>query len=278
MTTFGPFRAVLLDWAGTTVDYGSCAPATVFLEIFRRKGVVITTTEAREPMGRAKHDHIATIAAMPRVRDLWRQVHGRDPAPSDVDEMYRDFLPLQKEVLSRGSDVIPGVPEAIARCRAMGLRIGSSTGYTRELMEVVAPVAATGGYVPDVIVCSDDVPAGRPAPWLNFRAAERLGVFPMSQLLVVDDTPVGITAGLNAGCCTVAVSQTGNVLGMSLSEIQALPPEQLEGRLQAISANFRAMGAHHVIPSVAALPALIQSLHTGTESRRQDVGRSSVAS
>lgn len=256
----GPFRAVLFDWAGTTVDYGSRAPASVFVEIFRRRGVAITSAEAREPMGRAKRDHIATIAAMPRVQDLWISVHGRAPTVSDVDAMYHEFLPLQKEVLAQGSEIIPGVLDAVAKCRAMGLKIGSTTGYTRELMEVVAPLAAQGGYSPDVILCPDDVPAGRPAPWLNFRAAEQLGVYPMSQIVVVDDTPVGIAAGLNAGCCTVAVSQTGNALGLSLEEVQALSAEDLNARLMSITKDFQASGAHHVIRSVADLPELLESL------------------
>lgn len=52
--------------------------------------------------------------------------------------------------------------------------IGSSTGYTQELMEIVAPIAALRGYAPDVMVCADDVPAGRPAPWLNILNLGRL--------------------------------------------------------------------------------------------------------
>lgn len=261
MLSAGPLLAILFDWAGTTIDYGSRAPAAVFVEIFNRRGVVITTAEAREPMGRAKHDHLAAIAAMPRVQALWRDIHGCNPSPADIDDMYQEFLPLQKEVLAHGSDVIPGVPEAVAECRAMGLKIGSSTGYTRELMEVVAPLAKLGGYEPDVILCPDDVSAGRPAPWLNFRAAEHLGVYPMNRVLVVDDTPVGIAAGLNAGCLAVAVSQTGNALGLSYDEVAALPTDELDKRLETISRQFRDVGAHHVIRSVAELPGWLHELN-----------------
>src|SRR5262249_32353194 len=147
-----PFRAVILDWAGTTVDYGSRAPAEVFVEIFHRKGIEITVAEARGPMGMAKRDHLASIAALPRVAELWRERYRRPADESDIEGMYEEFLPLQKQKLIEGSDVIPGVPEAVAECRRLGLKIGSSTGYTRELMEVVAPIAARGGYTPDVII------------------------------------------------------------------------------------------------------------------------------
>jgi len=249
-----PFKAVIFDWAGTTVDYGSRAPLQVFVEIFHRRGIEITVDEARGPMGRAKRDHIATIAALPRVAALWRGLYGREPVERDVQAMYDEFLPLQKETLSRsGSEVIPGVPQAVAELRRRGLRIGSTTGYTRELMDVVAPLAARGGFSPDVIVCSDDVSAGRPAPWMNFRAAEQLGVYPMHSVVVVDDTPVGIAAGRNAGAFTVAVSETGNALGLSLSEVAALSSGELQIRLTEIERQFQAARAHFVTRSVADL-------------------------
>lgn len=256
-----PLQAVLLDWAGTTVDFGSRAPTKVFIEIFRQRGVDITAEEARGPMGRAKRDHIAAVAAVPRVKEAWTSQHGKPPVDADIQAMYDDFLPLQKETLGSGSDVIPGVAEAINDCRRMGLAIGSTTGYTRELMEVVAPIAAAGGYVPDVLICSDDVSAGRPAPWMNLHAAEQLGVYPLSSIVVVDDTPVGITAGLNAGCWTVAVSETGNALGLSAQEVAELDEQQLANRLSEIGRKFLEIGAHVVIRSVSELPELLRRIN-----------------
>lgn len=258
-----PIAAVLLDWAGTTVDHGSRAPAAVFVEIFRRRGVEITVAEARGPMGRAKFDHIAAVAALPRVADAWRRGHGRPPERADVEAMYHEFLPLQLEVLARETVVIPGVVAAVSACRALGVRIGSTTGYTRALMDVVAPLAAVQGYAPDVIVCADDVPRGRPAPWMNLRAAEALDAWPLHRVIAVDDTPVGIEAGANAGCITVAVTRTGNALGLSAEEVEALPPPELAGRLAAIATEFQAAGADHVIESVADLPALVRALAAG---------------
>lgn len=249
--------AVILDWAGTTVDYGSCGPAAVFREIFAGQGVPVTVAEAREPMGRAKRDHIATVTRMPRVAEAWRQHHGAACSEADIDRMYADFLPLQKRILAERSSVIPGVADAIARLRTMGLLIGSSTGYTRELMDVIEPIAATQGYRPDVICTADEVPAGRPEPWLNQLVAKRLGVPLSKAIVVVDDTPVGIEAGLRAGATTVAVSRTGNMLGLDEGEVAMLPADELVARLQGITEQFQALGAHHVIESVADLPALL---------------------
>jgi len=251
----GSIQAVILDWAGTTVDYGSRAPTKVFVEIFRRRGIEITEAEARGPMGSAKRDHIAAVAGLPRISAQWKELYGHEPTDQDLQTIYDEFLPLQKETLAKsGAEVIAGVPEAIAELRRRGIKIGSTTGYTRELMEVVAPIAARGGYAPDSIVCSDDVAAGRPAPWMNFRAAEMLGVYPLSATLVVDDTPLGIAAGWNAGAWTVAVSQTGNALGLSPAEAARLSAAELQSRLSAIEDEFRAADAHFVLRSVAELP------------------------
>ncbi len=260
MTPQLPIRGVILDWAGTTVDYGSLAPTQVFVEIFRQRGVEITVAEARGPMGRAKPDHIAAIAHLPRVSALWLARYGREPSAEDLQAMYTDFLPLQKATLAKKCDVIPGVPAAIAELRSRGLKIGSSTGYTRELMEVVQPLAALAGYAPDVCICADDVPAGRPAPWMNFLNAQRMNVYPMASIIVVDDTPVGIEAALNAGAFAVAVSQTGNALGLSAEAVARLSPTTLSEKLLTIEAEFKKAGAHAVIPSVAELPRLLARL------------------
>lgn len=259
MGRFTELQAVIFDWAGTTVDYGSLCPARVFIEIFRRRGVELTVEEARGPMGRAKHEHIALVAALPRVAQLWERHHGRPVTPADVLDMYHEFLPLQKQILAAGSSVISGVPEVIGWLRRQGLRIGSSTGYTRELMDVVCPLAESQGFVPDVTVCSDEVPAGRPAPWLNLKVAQQLQVFPLHQIAIVDDTAVGIEAGRNAGMLTIAVSQTGNMLGLSADEVADLPAAILQERLKEIETQFLSLGADYVIRSVAELPALLMS-------------------
>ena len=65
--TTGRIRAVLFDWAGTTVDHGSRAPVEVVVEVFRRAGVAVTDAEARAPMGRAKREHLDAVLSTPRV-------------------------------------------------------------------------------------------------------------------------------------------------------------------------------------------------------------------
>jgi phosphonoacetaldehyde hydrolase len=254
-------RAVLVDWAGTTIDYGSRAPTSVFLEIFSQSGIGITAEEARGPMGMAKREHIATLLQLTRIAKAWKEQFGQSADDADVDRLYEQFLPLQRATLANHCDLIPGVVETIDILRRAGIRIGSTTGYTRHLMDVVEPIAAEHGYAPDVVICSDEVAAGRPAPWSNFRAAERLGVYPVSEIVVVDDTVAGIEAGRNGGMWTVAVTQTGNALGLSQAEVNALSPPELARRLAAAESQFFAAGAHYCLRSIADLPRLLASFH-----------------
>lgn len=253
-------KAVIFDWAGTTVDHGSRAPARVFVEIFERCGVPITEAEARGPMGRAKRDHIAAIMALPRVSAAWREKHSAVPTETDIDALYNDFLPLQLASLAGHGDVIPGVPEVVAECRRRGLRIGGTTGYTRPLMDVLEPIARANGYAPDVSICADDVTSGRPAPWMLFLAAERLGVYPMSRVVAVDDTPVGIEAGRNAGAWTIGVSRTGNGLGLTREEVDRLERRDLEARIATVTADLKRAGAHYVLESVADLTLVLDRI------------------
>jgi len=250
------FRGVLFDWAGTTIDFGSLAPVAVVRAVFQEFGIEVTEAEARQPMGKAKIDHLREVLLMPRVANLWNDLH---PPPADetaIRQIYTRFLELQKAVLSKHCDLIPGVLEFVEYLRSQGIRIGSSTGYTRELMDVVCPLVAASGYQPDATVCSDEVTAGRPAPWSNFLAAERIGVYPMSQILVVDDSIAGIQAGKNAGCISVAVTTTGNPFGKTLSQFQQMSDGEIADLHYQAQSDFYSVGADLVVESVAKLHEL----------------------
>ncbi len=253
----GPVQAVLFDWAGTTVDYGCRAPTEVFRRVFAQTGVEVTVAEARGPMGTYKKDHIRALLQMPAVAARWQAVHSRMPEESDVERLYAQFEPLQIACVTQYADLIPGTRETVELLRSRGIRIGSSTGYTAAMMEPLVAAARDRGYSPDAIVTMSDVPAGRPAPWMCFENARRLSVYPMDGVVVVDDTPVGIEAGLNAGTWTVAVVRTGNELGLSPDEIAALDADDLQLKLDHAAARLAKAGAHYVLDSIAELPACI---------------------
>lgn len=258
--TFTHLKAVVFDWAGTMVDHGSKAPMGVFQRAFAHFGVDISIDEARGPMGMAKRDHISTLMRLPRIAAQWEEVHGRAPGEADIDAIYDVFVPLNVEVVTDFADLIPGAAETAAHLRAAGLKIGSTTGYTREIMAPLLPRAAAQGYAPDNLVCAGDLPAGRPTPLMMYKTFLDLGVWPAAAVVKVDDTEVGVAEGLNAGCWSVGVALTGNVFGLDADETDALSDDELEARRAEAYGKLTRAGAHFVIDSVADLPDVLDEI------------------
>jgi phosphonoacetaldehyde hydrolase len=200
---------------------------------------------------------VRLMLAMEPVSEQWLRLHGRAPAPEDVEQLYREFIPLQKEIIEHHNDVIPGVAQTVSWLRKHGIAIGSTTGYTREMMTLLRPQAAAAGFSPESTVCADEVPAGRPAPWMAITSAMQLGVYPMEACVKVGDTVVDIAEGLNAGMWAVGVTKTGNELGLTRAEVEALPGSDLASRLQAASDRLLQAGAHYTVEEVADLSAII---------------------
>jgi phosphonoacetaldehyde hydrolase len=258
-------KAVILDWAGTVLDHGSRAPMGAFVEAFARFGVTISIADARGPMGMAKRDHIRLVGTAPAVAAAWRAKHGRDFDEAAIDAIFDVFEPLNVAAVEAHSAIIPGVRDALGWCTARGIRIGSTTGYTRPIMEVLAPLAAAAGYVPDNIVCAGDLAAGRPSPLMMYRCFADLGVWPAAAVVKVDDTEPGIAEGLAAGSWTVGVTLTGNGVGLSAEELAALPEGERAALREAAAAPLLAAGAHLVIDSVADLPGAVAALSARAE-------------
>jgi len=256
----GPIEAVLLDWAGTTMDFGCMAPAVVFVEVFKRKKVPITVEEARAPMGAHKRVHIQRITELESVRRRWRETHGRLPDENDVNAMFAEFVPLQLECLSTYSALIPGTLEVVAKLRSRGIKIGSTTGYLTEMMKINFDDAKRQGYEPDATVCAADVPAGRPYPHMCLQNVIKLGVSTVQACVKIDDTIPGIEEGLNAGMWTIGLAVSGNEVGLMLDQWQALPkPEQEAKRARAYTRMWQC-GAHYVVDTIAQIMPCIEDI------------------
>jgi len=258
----GPVKAVILDWAGTTVDYGCMAPAVVFIEVFKRRNVPITMPQAREPMGAHKKVHIRMISKIEAVERLWERVYGRMPSEEDVDSMFDDFVPLQLQCLADYADLVPGTLEAVTDFRRRGLKIGSTTGYTTEMMQLLLAEAKKRGYEPDCSVCASQVPAGRPHPWMCLQNAINLQTYPMESFVKVGDTLPDIAEGLNAGMWTIGLAKTGNEMGLIEQEVNALPLGEREARLARAYQRMVQAGAHYVVDSIGDVPPILDGINT----------------
>ncbi len=256
----GTVQAVILDWAGTTVDFGSFAPTAVFLRLFEERGVTITPADARSGMGLMKKDHLRTILARPSVAAVWEAKHGAPASEADIDSLFEAFVPLQIAVLKDFAEPIPGCLGTIEELRERGIKIGSTTGYVRSMMDVLMPVAAQKGYAPDFVVCPDEVPAGRPFPWMLYQNLIQLGVYPVESVVKVGDTLIDIEEGLNAGVWTVGLSQTGNLLGLTEDEFNDLTVDEQDQALIKAEDQLNRAGAHFVIEGIWDLPFVLNEI------------------
>jgi phosphonoacetaldehyde hydrolase len=250
-------KAVIFDWAGTVVDFGSLAPMGAFVATFAEFGVEVSIEEARGPMGMAKRPHVAAILALPRVAAAWAEKHGRSPTAADIDAVHDAFVPRNIAVAAAHADLIPGVAQTVKFLRAEGLRIGSSTGYTREIMAKITPRAAEQGFAPDSLVCAGDTIEGRPSPLMFYKGLIDMGVWPAWSAIKVDDTTVGVAEGINAGAWSIGVAVSGNAFGLSLADAKALAPEEFLSRRARAYDSLYAAGAHEVIDTVADLAPVV---------------------
>jgi phosphonoacetaldehyde hydrolase len=177
-----------------------------------------------------------------------------------VDRVYEVFVPMNEKVVADYAALVPGAAEAVAALRSKGLKIGSTTGYTRSIMENVLPVAAKQGYAPDNLVCADDLPEGRPGPLGMYKCFIDLVVHPPAAVIKVDDTEPGIGEGVAAGCLTVGVTLSGNYVGKTLDELSAMSEAEIAPLRDAAASKLLAAGADHVIDTIADLPALVDRL------------------
>lgn len=253
-------RALVLDWAGTTVDFGSLAPARTIQQVFESIGISLSEDEVRRDMGLAKKDHIASILSMPRVRDAWLAVRGSLPTPDEADVLYEMFVPLQLSCIAEYSALIPGVVESVQRFRKRGLKIGSTTGYTRAMLDLLVETSAKAGYEPDCNICPEDVGSSRPGPFMLYENAIRLRVYPMAAIAKVGDTPADIHEGLNAGAWSIGVAATGNAVGLSYEEFQELPARERDARVANARAQLQRAGAHYVVDALADLDTVLDDI------------------
>lgn len=253
---------VIMDWAGTAVDFGCFAPLNAFLKVFsEEKGIDITYRQAREPMGLLKIDHIKAILNMPEVNDKFRARYGRDWNMDDVNEMYQSFEKHLFASLKNFTTPIPGVLDIIRLLREDGLKIGSTTGYTQAMMDVVRPGAAAKGYVVDNLVTPDDVPAGRPAPYMIYKNMIDLAIPSVDNVVKVGDTIADIKEGVNAKVWTVGLITGSNEMGLSEEEYNRRSADELVGLKHEVRERMLAAGAHFVLDNITELPACIEKIN-----------------
>lgn len=250
-----------MDWAGTAIDYGCFAPVAAFVNSFKAIGAPVTPEETRQHMGLTKIEEIRTLFAIPHVAADFRKENGHDCSEADVQNCYEHFQKALFTTLVSYAVPIPDVVETVAKLRADGIKVGSTTGYTRPMMDIVMPAAANLGYAVDHCATADGKPGGRPKPYMIYENLCRLDVSCRRSAIKVGDTIADIREGVNAGTWSVGVLLGSNELGLTQQETAAMAPAELSSRMAGARWNMLAAGADYVIDSIAQLPQLIKCVN-----------------
>ncbi len=254
-------RAVVFDWAGTIVDFGSLAPMGAFVRLFANHGITISIAQARVPMGLPKLAHIEALGAMPEIAAQWQRAKGHTFGSQDAAALLQEFVPMSAASALEYSDFIPGFLDIYAWLQQYNIGVATTTGYTRFIMEPLIAKAARAGFIPARTICCDDVAHSRPSPIGMQECMATLGLTGHSAAVVkVDDTGPGLQEGINAGCWTVGVAASGNALGWSWDQWVHASEDEREHALVEARATLRDAGAHVVVDSVADLPAALSAI------------------
>ena len=248
MTEKQQIKMVVFDWAGTTTDFGSQAPVDVFDRTFRQKGLVFTKAEINALMGMEKKAHIKTMLSTEKGRKLWEDAYSRSWNEDDIEDVYQCKL-------------IPGVKETVEKLREMGLKIGSTTGYTSEMMQYVLPVAKEQGYEPDCCVTPDVTEYSRPTPFMVFECMRQLNVYPPKLVVKAGDTVMDILEGKNAGAWSVGIIKGSNVVGLNEAEYNALDEQAKKELHEKAKKIYLDAGADYVIEDITELPEVIAKIN-----------------
>jgi len=243
-------KAVIFDWAGTIIDYGCIAPTQVFIEVFRKKDIILSMEEARTPMGLAKKDHVRALFQLDTVQKQWLAEYGRMPSEIDVENIYSELEPALAAIVKDYCDPIPGAIKLIKSLQSQGIKVGTTTGYVAEMMNNIIPITSAIGLLPDAIVSSSEVSAGRPAPWMIYLNCEIMDIYPLSQMVKIGDTVADIQEGKNAGLWTIGLTKSGNELGLSLAEANAADPIWLAETIARAGRKLLNAGADFVAEGV----------------------------
>lgn len=254
-------EAIILDWSGTLVDYGCMAAEEIYSEIFQEFGINLTSREIRAKMGIEKVDHIREIIESERISRLWLKNTGMEPNEGDVRELNRRFESKIFEKVKKYSDPKEYVKQTLETIRESGIRIGSTTSYSTEVMEFLTKIVAKKGVTVDCWINSEQVMGqGRPYPYMIFKNMQKMGITSVRNVIKVGDTVNDIKEGYNAGVVTVGVIDGSSEIGLSYSEFESLSNDDKDVLRKRVKEKFKKAGANYVINNFRTLPYIVAQI------------------
>ncbi len=231
----------MFDLVGTLVrDTGFSRRATA--RALAAAGIQATEREVHNRSGRSRMDVFRELAFRGGPRGCKDPTDAESRARSALDAFRRGFA---DELRRTAPEPAFGARETFAYLRAHGIRVAATTGLDRaSALRLLRPLGWHNGWF-DALIFSDDVPMGRPAPYMIFRAMESVGVTRVRAVVKVGDTPADLLEGTHAGA--------SGVVGVTSGAFDVAP--------------LRACPHTHLIESVADFPELFARQFTHARAR-----------
>jgi phosphonatase-like hydrolase len=219
---------VVFDMAGTTVrDDGQVPDA--FTAALAEYGVPVGPDTVRGIRGASKREAIRGLLPAGAARDALAEL------------AYASFRAHLARRYADSARAVLGAQDVFVWLRSRGVRVALNTGFDRDTTRMLLAALGWEAGIVDAIVCGDEVPQGRPAPYMIFRCMEATGAVSVERVANVGDTRLDLQAGHNAGVSF----NIGVLSGAHRREVLAAEPHT------------------HILASVADLPALLVGAERG---------------
>lgn len=195
-------RLVVFDIAGTTVrDKGNVAES--FLSALGVFELFVPVDDVNMVMGYRKTEAIKML--LEKYKPEWAD----DEHVARIHELFEEKM-LSFYMADRDLAPLPHAEDVFRWLHANNIRVAINTGFTRNVTEgILYRLQWKDNPLIDMVICSDEVPEGRPAPFMIRSIMERLGIQDAADVVKVGDTEVDILEGRNAGCAKVISVTTG---------------------------------------------------------------------
>ena len=211
-------------------------------------------------MGKCKRDHLRQILF--KNGATFYSLHNRSPTESDIDALFRTYVPMQFNTIKQNCNILPQTHETVERLRKSH-KIGATSSFPTYISSAINYELFDRGINLDSIVASDEVFNTRPYPSMVYKNMDILSVKTPRDIVKISNTVEGILEGLNAGCWTIGVSKYSSLLGIhSLCEEASMDEDKMRERITFASNKLKRTGAHAVVENLNDIDNIIDTFNT----------------
>jgi HAD superfamily hydrolase (TIGR01509 family) len=138
-------------------------------------------------------------------KELWNDFLAKHKPPHAFEDLMSRKRAKMVEIIRREQPLFAGLPELIRKL-AGRYRLGLASGSERAVVDAVLCLQGLGQFFSATVTCSE-VKRGKPAPDVFLRAAQLLGMAP-ADCWVIEDSKLGVAAGVAAGMHVIAITNT----------------------------------------------------------------------